>query len=150
MSKSCHWHRGEYLCLFAGGGSFNSQRSMIRPRIPVQSSSLEGLMQSVNRVCIRIESINSRPHQATFMSEAILSNFVLYLSHGARNYIEFWQVKSLPFALKFQGAILPSFEDQLLQNVVKYLYKSSYSDNLSILFISLSISLGFCSNFLFK
>ena len=81
--------------------------------------------------------------------EAILSNFDLYLSHGARNYIEFWQVKSLPFALKFQGATLPSFEDQSLQNVVKYLHKSSYSDNFSILFLFLTTSLGFCSNLLF-
>ena len=80
--------------------------------------------------------------------EAIKSNIWSFVSISMNNYLEFWKVNSMTFAIKFQNAQLPFFTDKDLNSLVP-IYSESRLDQLSFLIFFSFIFLGISSHLLF-
>ena len=80
--------------------------------------------------------------------QTIKSNITPFVLVGLNNYYKIWQVGAAKFAVKFQNASIPFFDDKKLNEVGRYIYSRSL-DNLSIFVLISFIALGFSSNLIF-
>lgn len=80
--------------------------------------------------------------------ESLLANSSSFFSHGFMNYVEIWMVNSLSYALYFQDAKLPNFDDSDLNRVIPIINLDGIKFS-SAIFLFFFIAFGLFSNIAF-